>query len=197
MTKDYKITSRLMDGAIYLRYEKNELTTIALELTKSIDGEVWTAFTSKLPYQSAWLSNLSGTFEVKELKAGRSVQDKVIMFCSAHKHFRGVPYKPTTLEKANMKGVLVTRELLDTFFKSPLANFSMKNYIDRINITRDWQKNGMNKHLLNAFPNEYNREFELSLDPARLSDYWQHLRDHGWKKDERGYWRKQDLFNNQ
>lgn len=192
MVHDYKITSRMMDGAIYLRYEKDDLTTIAFELNKPLRDDVFRSFCERLPYNRSWINrNMAGVFEVKELSSGKSVQDKVILFCSSYKHHRGVPYKPTTLEKANLKNVMVSRELLDTFFKSPLANFTMKNYIDRINITRDWQKNGMNQHLLNAFPNEYDPQFESTLEGTRLSEYWQHLRDNGWSKDGRGFWRKQ------
>jgi hypothetical protein len=192
MVNDYKITSRSIDGAIYLRYEKDDLTAVALELNAPLREDTWRSFCEKLPLQRTWLHNkLSGHFEIKELTTAKSVQDKVVMFCSAYKHFRGVPYKPTTLEKANLKNVMVNRELLTTFFKSPLANFNMKNYIDRINITRDWQKNGMNQHLFNAFPDEYDAKFEATLEAQRLGDYWAHLRDKGWKKDERGIWKKQ------
>lgn len=192
MIHDYKITSRMMDGAIYLRYEKECLTAIAMELNKPLEAHVWRSFLDRLPLQKDWINRqLSGVFEVKELSSGRSVQDKVVLFCGAYKHYRGVPYKPTTLEKANLKNVMVSRELLDTFFKSPLSNFSMKNYIDRINITRDWQKNGMNQHLLSAMPDEYSAEYESKLDGPGLSEYRAHLISLGWKKDERGTWKKQ------
>ncbi len=188
MIKDYKVTGKTIPGAIYLRYEKEQLTNVLLELTAPINEQIWVAFKTRLN-SSDNLRMLQETFEVKELSNGRSVQDKLVMFCSAYKHYRNVPYKAKEVEKANLKNVPVTRGLLDTFFKSPLANYTLDNYIKRINITRDWNLNGMNNHLANAFPDEWNEEFSRTLDGARLSEYYQHLIALGWQKDERGIWK--------
>lgn len=190
---DYKMTGRVLPGAIYLRYQDGQLAAIALELTASMDANICNMVRNKIMLNEAQLHLGTDTIEIKRMDNARSVQDKVIKFCSAYKAYRGVPYKPTTLEKANLKNVPVDAKLLEMFFKSPLANFNMKNYIDRINITRDWAKNGMNQHLTFSFPDVYDREFERSLEGDRLAAYWKHLRDMGWVKDETfGWMRKQN-----
>jgi hypothetical protein len=186
MIKDYKITGKLIPGSIYLRYEKGVLTAIAFELTDAMNEQVWNAFKQRLNLQDN-LKLLGENFEVKELGNGRSVQDKIVLFCSAFKHHRGIPYKPKEVEKANLKNVPVTRELLEMWFKSPLANYTLDNYIKRINITRDWLHNGMNNHLLSAFPDDYDPSFEATLKGDRLTNYWAHLREKGWKKTDRGW----------
>jgi hypothetical protein len=189
MIRDYKITGKLIPGAIYLRYEKEQLVAVGFELNAPLNAQIFEAFKQRLNSTENVL-RLSESFDVKELTNGKSVQDKIVMFCSSYKHYRGVPYKAKELEKANIKTVPVTRELLDTFFKSPLANYTLDNYIRRINITRDFLKNGMNNHLANAFPDEWDEEFSRSLDGPRLSAYYKHLVESGWKKDETGVWKK-------
>ena|SRR6185295_17584410 len=188
---DYKIKGRNLPGAMYLRYQNGDLTLIAIELTAQVDLTVWDMVMKRIPFSETQLHLGTDTFEIKRMDNARSVQDKVIKFCSAYKAYRGVPYNPTTLEKANLKNVAVDSKLLETFFQSPLANFSMKNYIDRINITRDWAKNGMNAHLTFSFPDVYDKEFERGLEGDRLAAYWKHLRERGWVKDEVFGWRKQ------
>lgn len=191
MIKDYKITGKLIPGAIYIRYEKGALTNVLLELNSTINPQIFEAFKARLKSDDN-VRLLLENFEVKELGNGRSIQDKLVMFCGAYKHYRGVPYKAKETEKANLKNVPVTRELLDVFFKSPLANYTLDNYIKRINITRDWHKNGMNNHLLEAFPDEWNEEFSRTLDGQRLSEYYKHLNDIGWRKNERGEWKRNE-----
>jgi hypothetical protein len=186
MIKDYKVTAKIIPGAIYLRYDKGELTTIGFELTAPMNEQVFSAFKQKIQQQDN-LKLIAESFEVKELNNARSVQDKIILFASAYKHYRGIPYKAKELEKANVKNVPITRVLLDTFFKSPLANYTLDNYIKRINITRDWAQNGMNNHLISALPDDYDPTFESTLKAERLTEYWAHLRQKGWKKTERGW----------
>ena len=189
MIKDYKITGKLIPGAIYLRYENGNLTAMLFEFTEPINPQIFESFKGCLNYTDN-LQRMHQSFDVRELHAGRSVQDKIVMFCGAYKHYRGVPYKPKELEKANLKTTPVTRELLDTFFKSALANYSLDNYIKRINITRDWAHNGMNNHLANVFPDEWNEEYSRTLDATGISKYYLHLNALGWKRDERGNWKQ-------
>jgi hypothetical protein len=190
MNKDYKITAKTIPGAIYLRYEKGELSAVLFELNAALNDQVYTAFKQRL-MQGENLKMLSECFEVKELNNGRSVQDKIVMFCSAFKFHRGIPYKPKEVEKANLKNVPVTRELLETWFKSPLANYTLDNYIKRINITRDWARNGQGNHLIKQLPDDYDPTFEASLSGERLTQYWAHLRTNGYTKTDRG-WVKAD-----
>lgn len=189
MIKDYKVTGKLIPGAVYIRYEKGLLATVAFEINEPLNVQVFEALKARLK-QEENLKLMAEGFEVKELGQGKSIQEKIVMFNSSYKFHRGVPYKPKEVEKANLKNVPVTRELLETFFKSPLANYTLDNYIKRINITRDFLKNGMNNHLASAFPDEWDEEFSRTLDGPRLSAYYKHLVESGWKKDETGVWRK-------
>ncbi len=189
MIKDYKITAKLIPGAVYLRYENQMLAGVLFELTQPLNPQVYDVLMHTIQ-QTENVQRLSQTYQVQELNNGRSVQDKIVMFCSSYKHYRGVPYKPKELEKANLKNTPITRELLDTFFNSPLANYTLDNYIKRINITRDWARNGMNNHLADAFPDEWNEEYSRKLDGDRLSKYYLHLKQLGWAKDDRGNWKQ-------
>ncbi len=191
MIKDYKITGKTIAGAIYIRYEKGTLTNVLFELNAPMNPQIFEGFKTRLK-DTDNMRDLVGNFEVRELGIGRSIQDKLVMFNGAYKHYRGVPYKAKDVEKANLKNVPVTRELLDVFFKSPLANYTLDNYIKRINITRDWHRNGMNNHLLDAFPEEWNEEYSRTLSGPRLSEYYSHLHGLGWAKDERGNWKRNE-----
>ncbi|MEQ9021904.1 MAG: hypothetical protein RLN82_03980, partial [Pseudomonadales bacterium] len=111
-----------------------------------------------------------------------TAKDKLILFCHAFKQYRQVPYYPKEHEKANIKNVMVNKELLDVFFTSPLQHFTIDNYISRYNITRDQAKNGKPVKDSFKFPGHYDAAFEKTLSGASLQAYWKHLRANGWEK---------------
>ncbi len=114
----------------------------------------------------------------------RTAREKVIMFCTAYKHYRGVHYVAKDRESANIKHVPVSRELLDIFFQSPLHHFTIDNYISRINITRDWAKNGLpdKNRGGSAHPNYWDEAYYKSLTGEALTSYMQHLVKLGFVK---------------
>jgi len=196
----YKVKSKAFNGTVYLRYHEGELTNI--ELPEGMDSQVFDnlfkAFRQKLPVNAFYdlaigQSNQLFKMEFSPL-AGRTVKEKTILFCAAHKNYRRVNYTAKDREKANLKAVPVTPELLDVFFSSPLQHFTIDNYVSRINITRDWQANGMPTKDSFRYPKDWSADFERTLSPDQLTAYHQHLRKLGYIKDynpNRGtFWRE-------
>lgn len=103
---------------------------------------------------------------------------------------RGTNYSAKKQEKVNIKNVVVSDDLLAAYFSTeayPLNySKSINDYIKHYNYIRDVSKNGKPEKA--AFPNEYNLSFERTLDSQTLPKYWQHLRQLGWSKTQRGVW---------
>jgi hypothetical protein len=178
----YKLKSPSITGSVYVRYRDGLFSALdgsSAELTPA----QWAYLLKTVPVQeSQWHAAALGAMKV-DLLVPRSVKDKVVAFCAAHLNYRQVAYQPKQLEKANLKDVVVTDELLRVFFESPLQNFSLKNYIDRINITRDQARNG--RAGTGAFPNRWDAAFAATLTGETLNGYRAHLRALGWKYDPR------------
>lgn len=185
-----------MKGAIYVAFNNGYLTDVKLELNAPLTGIQWDWFRGKMPYMEEGMSRMRvGSMEVKLLKP-RTVQDKIIGFCVYYKKFRGISYQPKTVEKANLKDVPITKEYLEVFFNSPLSNYSIANYIVRINITKDWAKNGMNPK---RYPAYYDAKLDKSLGTSDRELYYKHLRSNGWRQEYHpvsgSKWVEKGLFN--
>jgi hypothetical protein len=178
-TKIYKLTSKkIAGGAMYLNYKAGFLQAIDVADAQPTDEQL-AYLLNILPVREGQLAEVVwGSMVVAEIPQ-KTAKDKIKLFCAAYKEFRGIPYSPTQTEVSNLRTVLVTPELLDVFFHSPLMDFSIRNYIQRINVTRDIQKNGRDPK--DRFPNEYDHKFYHSLPPDKLIKYQQHLRSLGWK----------------
>jgi len=178
----YKLTSSKISGALYLYYDNKSLRSFQSELNKPLTEEQWKYLREKLPLQEDQVTTLEQYNLVVQPIKGKSVQDKVILFCMYYKHYRGTSYAAKTLEKANLKGIPVTEDLLTIFFNSPLQNFTLKNYIDRINITKDHLKNGVPGDKLVTFPAYFDEKFEKTLNQEQTTAYHAHLISLGWAK---------------
>ncbi|MEQ9426979.1 MAG: hypothetical protein RJQ09_21330 [Cyclobacteriaceae bacterium] len=175
MTTLYTIKSKhkKFDGRILLAFVNGEL--VNTEYPTGLLPEQWDWLHSHWPQKEEHIFNVaSPKLEVTKIEP-RSVKDKTAMFCAAYKHYRGVTYQPKKLEKANLKTVVVTSNLLDIFFQSGLSNFTIDNYIKRINQTKDAAKNGFGK----KHPDYWDEDYERSLQGAELQAYWQHLKSKG------------------
>ncbi|MEO9475851.1 MAG: hypothetical protein ABJG41_09960 [Cyclobacteriaceae bacterium] len=154
------------------------------------------------PLQSQFLANLDETekaltdyncfysnhkmFELtkKQLGEPKTQQDKIIVFGMAFKHYRGVAYQAKDQEKANIKHVPVSRKLLETFFTTPgLTNYTVENYIQRINITRDYAVNGFPDA---RFPDQWDREFWRNCDDKTRMMYEKSLVAKGYQRKTTG-----------
>lgn len=185
----YRVKSSV-PGVLYLRYHKGQLTNI--ELPEDMDPSRFDGIMSTVPqFEEDVVSGacthvlmVDGQFDIRyeEIK-GRTIREKVIWFCTAYKHHRGTHYTAKDNEKANLKHVPVSKELLDTFFASPLQHYTIDNYISRINITRDWAANGIPSRDRYRFPDHWDPELEKRLTGKDLQDYHQHLTKSGWIKD--------------
>ena len=113
-------------------------------------------------------------------------------FCAMYK---GVAYRAGKEEKANMKLVSVTKELLHTYFTAtqyPLSSVkSMADYVRQYNAVRDLATNGKPVKQ-QSFPDHPDSDYEKTLGPEKLSAFRMHLVQLGWKKVE-GVWSKKDV----
>lgn len=188
MTNTYKVTGKFK-GTIYASY-KNEWLDIAItDLGKMIQPTLTPTFV-QLPLREFDLKH-DDLLHAVEIK-GKSVAEKVALFCLKYKEHKGVAYRAQKEEKANMKTVTVNAQLLDAYFTSekfPLNQFkSMADYIKNYNTVRDLAANGVKAK--SSFPDVYDLQYEqmISVDVSKLQRYWEHLRSLGWKKVD-GVWK--------
>ena len=184
----YKITIPLTKGAAYAHYEQGVLKYF---LMSDLDAASATLLTA-MPYVATTeleLKRQTGIL-ISELKP-RTVPEKIAAFMIAYQQHKGVAYRPTKEERANLANVTVNAQLLNTYFTAtqyPLAGLkSITDYIRHYNEVRDLAKNGIRPR--NEFPDVYDREFEkrISDDVSKLQRYWDHLRTLGWRKAD-GVW---------
>jgi len=182
----YKVTSRF-PGQAYAMYENGFLTMLISEFEHP---EVREGFIGEdFPLREFDLVH-SEVFTANELKP-KTVSDKIALFTMLYKRHKGITYRSTKQDRANIVNVSVTEQLLNTYFKAtqyPLAGVkSITDYIKHYNEVRDLAQNGV--MVKNEFPNVYDREWEkrISDNPSKLQRYWQHLRALGWKKVD-GVW---------
>lgn len=185
-TSIYKLASpKIAGGAIYVSYRRGQLAALDVADAQPTPAQLRYLLGVLPPTETDLAAVNLGAMTVTPLPE-RSAKDKIKLFCAAYKEYRGVSYQPTQNEASNIRTVQVSQALLTVFFESPLLDFSLRNYIARINITRDVAKNGRD---VNArFPNEYNHELYHKLPPDKLLAYQKHLRDEGWRPTKGRGW---------
>ncbi len=180
-TTIYKLTSpKIKGGAIYLSYYLGQLRAFDRADAQPTDEQL-AALLARLPAREAALPAVSwGTMKLEPLPE-RSAKDKIVLFCAAYREYRGLAYTSTQTERSNLRTVPVSQALLDVFFGSPLLDFSIRNYIQRINQTRDVLKNG--RDLAARLPDAWDPAYAAKLDGPKLVGYRQHLLKLGWRYD--------------
>jgi hypothetical protein len=184
----YKLTSpRIKGGGIYLDYKLGRFQAIDVANTTPTDDQL-VALLVRIPPTEAQLVDPGrnwGSMKLEECPT-RSATDKIKWFCAAFRDYRGITYLATQNEKSNIRTVPVTSDLLKVFFETALNDYSIRNYIQRINTTRDILVNG--RDFKSRFPNYYDAKTYASLDGQRLVAYQRHLRELGWHHDQRKGW---------
>ena len=185
-TSIYKLTSpKIKGGGIYLNYQAGFLKAIDVADAKP-SAEQLGYLLNVLPVYEQELDGIKwGTMVVTPLPV-KSVKDKIALFCAVYKEYRQVVYTPTQTEASNIRTVPVNGELLTVFFESPLRDYSIRNYITRINTTKDILKNG--RDIQERFPNDYSHELYHKLPPDRLLAYQKHLFSLGYRQNKTGKW---------
>lgn len=189
----YKVTSSSFDGTAYAAYDNGILTMLLCDWKPfTITGKLGA---DMFPLKEWDLEN-SELFTAKKL-VPKSVADKVAMFCIKYKQYKKLTYRATKEEKANMKLVSVTEDLMKAYFGNtqyPLtATKSMADYVRHYNTIRDLAANGSVVKVKSRFPEVYDRDFESKLEGETLSAYWQHLIRLGWRKVD-GTWRSPETL---
>lgn len=168
-------------GTAYAMYQDGWLTMLISEM--KIDDD-------HLDFPCREIDLIGNTFFTNAELKPKTVADKVALFCLKYKQHKGQPYRARKEEKANMKLVTVTEQLLDTYFANvnyPLNPAkSMVDYVYHYNAIRDIAANGKP---VRSFPDVYDREYEKIIgdDVSKLQAYWAHLRAQGWSKKD-GVW---------
>ncbi|MBA9078960.1 hypothetical protein [Rufibacter quisquiliarum] len=182
----YKLKSDKLNGAMYLGFKDGILNNFASELNVPLTDDQWHYLRQRLPLREANINELTqANLKITPVVA-KSVQDKVILFCQFYKSYRGVSYVAKQLEKANLKNIPVNKDLLKVFFEDGLQNFTLQNYINRINITKDYLKNGLPGAQATKMPDYYDRDFERKLGREEIQQYHAHLYSKGWVKEYNG-----------
>lgn len=180
---------------IYLAFRGGMLFMIQLP-DKGLPSVLQSKFLEGLPNEekrlkdyNCFITRTQGMVEItkKVLEEARTQQDKIILFGMAFKHYRKTAYNGADKEKANIKNVPVNKKLLATFFESPgVYIFTVENYIQRINITKDYAVNGFPDQRAPKFPLGWDREFWRSLDDKSRMSYEQHLHQNGFERRRSG-----------
>ncbi len=180
-TAVYKLTSPLVTGgAIYLAYRGGKLSGFDAADAVLTEAQL-TYLLRHLPVVETELATVDlGSMRVQLIPA-KTAKDKVILFCQTFKTRRGVSYVATQMETSNIRTVPVTTDLLAVFFDSPLSDFTIGNYIRRINITKDRLKNGADGG--QRMPAYYDARYEATLTGNDLMAYHRHLLERGWRKE--------------
>lgn len=167
-----------MAGYVYVRYAGQAIAEIVF--TEAIDEVSFYDLKKLLTLRPLRLGKAGG-FTI-ELVQDRTGAEKLVHFCMAYRHYRGVPYHASEQEKANIKLVPVNEKLLEVFFKSTLNVYTLTNYIRRINVTRDYATNGIPRPITSQHPPVYDAEYERKLSPSDVVDYHSHLQSLGFVK---------------
>ena len=184
-TTTYKLTMKGVKGSAYAMFNEDLLHILINELEE-------TPVTLR---KDRFFEMLKGFGMTAQELVPKTVADKVAMFCMLHKNYKGFAYRAGKTEKANMRGVNVSQQLLDAYFTNtayPLtATKTMADYVRHYNTVRDIASNGKPVKK-SSFPEVYDREYErnISQDVSKLQSYWSHLRELGWRKID-GVWTKQ------
>ena len=187
MTNYYKLTLKGVKGQAYASYARGLLLQCINELAMDYDKDTTTE-PPMIPVY--WPDRVYSVFAFEELKP-KSVSAKCALFVLMYKEHRSVVYTPSKIERANLRHVTVSPELLTVYLTAkdyPLAGpKSITDYIRNYNAVRDLAVNG--KPVKAGFPDVYDREYERTLgdNPAKLQLYWAHLRTLGWAKID-GVW---------
>lgn len=181
--KVFKCINPKLPGALYMRFENEDLTHVEFGFTKPLKAEQWRWIRERLPQHQHELPELGEGFQIGEVTP-KSVREKIIMFCSYYKHYRKINYVAKSQEKNNLKNVPVSDQLLRIFFESPLVDFTLTNYIKRINITKDISLNGRQNLSNNTqkMPDHWDRDYERKLSTEDMVKYHQHLHSLGWRR---------------
>lgn len=188
-TNVYKLISEIGTG--YAMYTNEILETAYFEpklSAREIDSYAGTCFPIHERDLTGDNTRAYSIFKKYQLLVPKTVAEKVALFCIIHKQEKKFAYNAGKTEKANLKNVSVTRELVEAYFKNttfPLsASKTMADYVRHYNTVRDLVTNGTPKKKSKEFPDVYDRMYEkqISDDVSKLQRYWAHLRELGWRK---------------
>src|SRR5262245_19114497 len=137
----YKISIHGVTGAAYAMFENGVLSYFINEMERTSSMLKIMPHVSMTELQFKAHTGIS----IKELKP-KSLSDKVALFCPMYNDLKGQPYRAMKEEKANLTHVTVTKELLNTYFKTtdfPLSpTKSMADYVRHYNAIRHIAANG-------------------------------------------------------
>ena len=188
MTTTYKVTSQFFNGSAFAMYDNGMLDTLIVELSDDAPGCKQTDY-DQFPLKEKDLLISYGKWQAIELKP-KTVAEKVALFCLLYKKHKGIAYRATKQEKANMKLVTCNQQLLDKYFTStayPLTHTkTMADYVRHYNTVRDLATNGTPAKK-SSFPDVPDSDYEKTLSIEKLNAYRQHLLGLGWRKRD-GVW---------
>lgn len=186
----YKLS--FMGYHTYVAYRNHALFMVQLPEKNDMQISWHPRFLAAIPQLERDVKKLEGfqasvsqfvKITTKCLSEAKTQADKIVAFSMAYKHYRGVAYSARDTEKSNVKNVPVNRKLLATFFETPgLTNFTIDNYVHRINITKDYAVNGFPDDRGPKMPDVWDREYWRQCDDNTRMAYERSLAGKGYKR---------------
>jgi len=193
MNNIYKLTIKDRPGALYFSYKKGALLEVLLSFTTTLEN--WSEVRQYLPYDERYVrgQQIPAHYKIDELRP-RTVADKLAAFCMLYRAHRNSAYTAKKNERANIADVTMSNKLLEVYFTNtdyPLTYAkSISDYVKHYNLIRDLATNGT--PVKNKFPDVYDREYERTLEPEKLSEYRKHLIAIGYRHID-GTWTKPNI----
>lgn len=180
----YILSSKNLQGRIIITYENGLLYSIILDLKSPLTTTQFSKLFASAPYNESDINQ----FQQLGLQINKdATNEKIASFCNAYNtYLKGIKYKVSASDSGKIKTVDVTDQLLQVYFTSDnflfKGKYSISNYVKYFNELLQ-EASGLNKK--SKYPSEWSKEFESKLQPAQLSEYWQHLRSLGFEPVKR------------
>lgn len=165
-----------MDGQIIATFANGFLCDLSLELATPItEYQYMCLFTTVLPYQEKDIKGQWAKIEEAPINV------KIAAFCEAYMLYnKGLKYKVGAGEPGKLTNLLVTKQLLTTYFTS--KNFVFKNKWSISNFCKYYNELRAEARGAYEFPNYWDEKFAATLTAPKYLLYVKHLRSLGLKE---------------
>ncbi|TWI22180.1 hypothetical protein [Sphingobacterium siyangense] len=189
MKQVYKLTSKKLEGCLYVTFDQGYLTAIEIAIKSPLNDGQFRGLMINIPYAEEQIASKSNQIgltceKIVEMATNR----KVAMFCLMYEKCNRIKYKASRQDGGKISSIKITEEILKHYFES--ENFLFKGKHSISNLVRYYNELllEISKKGTVGFPNSWSKDYADKLSPADLSEYWKHLRGLGLKpkKDRLG-----------
>lgn len=182
MKQVYKLTSKKLEGCIYVTFEKGFLKGFEIDFQSPLNEGQFRGLMLSISYLEEQIFSSAGAIGLTcEKVILLAANKKIAIFCEIYEKYNKVKYKATRQDGGKIKEIKVTPEILESYFQSD--NFLFKGKHSISNFVRYYNELmiEISKKGKPSFPDSWSKTYEEKLSPADLSAYWKHLRGLGLK----------------